>query len=567
MRVLLFTLASSLTIFLSCSGLDREKAKGIKNWIENQAASSGPKPAITKEGKYMSSVYFRYIEKIENGETFNTLDSQKGEKLKELKSLLGSSLVYGIEVVDISYDSLKRYYNKHFKDRRLTYTENGKLASDEGDSMPEKLKEFFDKHEADGNKLVDLSLSYLFDLSSFNEYQINNSENFKRIFKEVLESMVNTESGKKRLKSLLLLKLLTFIKDNKLEISSETIALNGKIVVLDGKAADIECCVTSNGLIYNIMEAIDLTSFALATNQRSPQKVRDQLEALRKEVKPFSESNYIRPEIVREICGPLACSLLHELTHIYDCALLGFLDIKTGKEEFDGAYLTNKQLTIRIIPLLANARLEKRVKTVISKDKELRKYLKNPYNKVNKIDELVNREFAREICSNDDPNDMLAIQGILPIHIKEDEFIAVTDYTNENSIRKELNQPLVYGHYRFRLDGSDEDTVNAYQPFELKITIDEGKEKTFEPYILENAINCALGELSINELINAERRSIQEKRAEIEVMNAKKIRKIEKEEKRRGHRDYQARGKQRYLERKNARQIKSNGNDVFTDIE
>jgi hypothetical protein len=419
-----------------------------------------------------------------------------------------------VAVINISYSKLKKYYDTVYKSKKFEQI-NFKFSSQQDLIVLREIKVFFDYNENDTSELLVLAKKHLFNtapkIALFFEVEKPNSPNFLTVFEEILKILISTQTGSKRIKGLLLEKLLSSIDNDTLNIgtfiSEATNVDENKIIVCGDNGIDVTDGVTGymcGVLQFNVeeLDAIDLSSFAIASSSTySPQDTRQELHSIKEIVKKKLNGEIIsKPDEQKLNRGYrlLACTIVHELSHAYAQAL-GIVNCPPSQ----GSYLKNKMLIEMYIPL-SNNTLKAKVEEISAKDATLQTYLKE-HNK--KQEDVINREFAREICANNPSDDMLTMMGSFPIQKEQGKFILFIDYQNENAIRHEFKEPYVIGHDRFKFCAK-ETSVEAQQvaetigklnhPYKVYIIKEDKKHKVFEPYILEEIINAAVLQLGKN---------------------------------------------------------------------
>jgi hypothetical protein len=509
-----------------CSGLSTEEGRKVLEFI-NSEGSVNEDVSITDDGKYRNRIFYNAIPnrkwgnlgQKEYGRTFLT-------KLTWLRDNLGCVVDGETTVIDISYSKLKEYYEKNKNSMNF-------VAPSDAAALNE-IKAYFDEG-CDRKKLYVLAGKYLFDLPDTKEVdeldestftvktvnKVTNDDSTKFVFDKVLEVILKTETGCRRIESLLLLRLLSFVESHPLEVNLE------KIVVL--KTNDVTSCANGTLAInFDDMDCIDLSTFAVSSDDSTtPKSTRAELESIKRTVKEFMKetnlsgsfvyladylSNPKNEKLLKRGFNLIACSIIHELSHAYDAYLLGVTSIPDVDLSSAGAYLENEKLSDIFIPLL-NTDLKNKIETCYNQTTgspnaiyiTLRNsnVMKQPYIAAN-FQRILDRELAREICSNDNPSDMLVISGAVPVYVAGTrEFILIVDYQNENAIRREFGEPYVIGHGRYKLFAGKKSDAQTqverlqpiYDPYPIGITSEEGKYKIFEPYVLEEVIGDAIKQL------------------------------------------------------------------------
>ncbi|MDR3185852.1 MAG: hypothetical protein LBU04_03450 [Christensenellaceae bacterium] len=343
-----------------------------------------------------------------------------------MKTNFGSTVENtNVEVIDISYSKLKEYYEKNKNSMSFVAPADAATALNE-------IKAYFDKG-CDRKKLHALAVEYLFDLPNTKEVdefdestlavktvnKVTNDDSTKLVFDKVLKVILETETGCRRIESLLLLRLLSFVESNPLEINLKKIVVlktNDVISYADGTLA----------INFDEMDCIDLSTFAVVSSNSNitPKATRAELESIKETVKKFmKETNFSggsvslvdylnNPEkgkLLKRGFELIACSIIHELSHAYDAYLLGVTSIPEGNLSSTGAYLDNEKLSDIFIPLL-NTELKDKIKTSYEQLAEspdnIYETLHNSYimkqSYINgDLQKILNRELAREICSYD----------------------------------------------------------------------------------------------------------------------------------------------------------------------
>jgi hypothetical protein len=505
-------------------GLDKETAEKVIKFVEGTGGvNNSDGISITKEGKYKNESVYKCLNICKsNDRTTATLTNLEdiSKRLKILAEKLGYSpdSTGNVMTIDISYSNIKDYYNK-LKKNTLDYTPCGK----EHEDTLKEIEQYFDG-ESDRKKLCALAKKHLFDIPE--RYQVdkivnedgapkteekekNVNDPFKQFFDRILTEMLKTDTGLKRIESLLLLKLLSFVKGNPLDIKfidGVNDASKAKIVVSKGNAT--QCAFGELYISVNYMDGIDLSSFAIADKDCAPvdRNTINEIRALMINVAKGAELDWSDKLIARGF-KILACSVVHELSHAYDFILVNCMLDLAGSST--GAYLSNKLLSARLVPLL-NANVREKVYACCQSGNaapKLARFINNDNRTWAKsFDDAVHREIAREICAHDDPNDMLVMYGVVPIHTPPGKITVLVDYQNENAIRREVGEPYVFGHGRYKFCAktnkaeaitTQNEVQKEYAPYKVDITVDDGKHKVFEPYVFEEIIGEAVRELKI----------------------------------------------------------------------
>lgn len=577
---------------ISCDALNQDTAKNI------QAHFSYPEATIDDDNKYRNNTFYSFCKKISEGTQFGDIDSKitkswaknLKQKLDLLAKKLGSSNEANIKKIDISYKKLKEFYDRYKKGyKTIKFISHD---STEHIKTLNEIKEYFD-NSGSGKALYNLAEKHLFDfpqtLEVFGATVTVNDHHSQGFFRKILKEIIKTTTGTKRIESLLLLKLLSFVEGNPLEITFKEDVKNSDKAKISfrKKASDYEItCYQSGELIVDIdsMDCIDLSVFSIDNGLNNPKATRTDIEKIKttmKKVVKGEELEETEEQLETRGYNMIACSIVHELNHAYDLILFG--DIKDDDGISTGAYLKNEKLCEYFIPLL-NSRLKDKILSIYRMSNKTQQNLKKLVDTWDwTINNLIDRELAREISTLDNPNDMLAMSGVVPIQTSQGKFTLVVDYQNENAIRHELEEPYVFGHYRYKFCAVEKESEakyikeqkeGKYDPYDISIIFEEGKYKVFEPYIFEEIINEAIinlggiynmrlfeyvispDEKRLGLEIERERQALIDAREERKKKSVRELRKIERKENRTGKKDYRAREKQRYLEKNVARKEK-----------
>ncbi|GHU14436.1 hypothetical protein FACS189449_11130 [Alphaproteobacteria bacterium] len=170
------------------------------------------------------------------------------------------------------------------------------------------------------------------------------------------------------------------------------------------------------------------------------------------------------------------------------------------------AFLEKPKLANKHI-LLSNPELREKAERIARSDRKISQYIKNQNRDwCTSIDDVVNREVAREFCAAGcDWDDMLVINGSLPFQTEPGKFIELVDSVSENSMRHDLGKSYRFGHNVYKFCSEPDDGGNIHNqrenaaakcaPYKIYITREgnvsggSGRNKIFEPYILEEVIN------------------------------------------------------------------------------
>ncbi|MDR2781333.1 MAG: hypothetical protein LBB21_02635 [Holosporaceae bacterium] len=536
----MFTKKASLkgmfcTIICVCSSFfamatdasDDIPAQSILNFISEYSPTD--KSSITDDGKYMCSDAYNFLKgNLCDSFKYNiTEDEDDTKRMNQLKKYFSVASEYGnnITVIDVSYNKLKKYYDDIKNDIAFKEPQSPQEAENYNSSIKE-LKQFFDGNDdKNPDRVWEMAKKYLFgtfqceiDFKGVDSSKQNNDERFKNDVDErfkkyifdVLETIVATNAGLKRINSFLLLQLLACIKSagnreimefRTLSASSNYAPYENKIHII-ARNTGYTSAVNSPDIVDFDIQTVAENRFCFGYSEESkPREGVDILKKVDDAILNMLQSGCSVDENLLKIAKNMhAFTIFHEIGHTYHMMLLPSRVFYTLGH--DGGLLKDTQLIKSISPI-ANKAIRDKVKLLCNGNDNIKTYLNNPSRTwCHTVEDLIARESARiasDIGGLSMGCESLVMNGINSLGRSAEHFLFI-DYHNENAIRYELKEPLVYGHYRFKY-GCDvnseggpvlEKAIKDNYPFPVHITTEGDINKVFEPNVLEQVLTQAI---------------------------------------------------------------------------
>lgn len=509
-------------VFLASNGLNPEDIKRTLYWVSDKAVDSEPS-SVTEDGKYKRKSFSpEAINALREG---NELPQAKGfslEQARRLQEKLSPNSFFNqdknVELVDISYESLKGYYDRTYRntERPVKFTA---CANSGDEEYLGKIQEFFNHHENDEKKLNEL-IEEFFCMEGDPEKA---PAYFKVIMDRVLNTIKNSETGRKRIRGLLLAALISHTDGDVLHLEPYRVKVN--IAYLKGQFG--------HGATYLIDPlAVPRRGFGVDTVGNRTYSNLEDFERSKRMVKLIESAGNGNKmtkgdnELFDTACNLITVAFLHEMSHHYQHQFrVGYM----SADQTFAPCLKNPTLANVLIPL-SDYNLRNRVKEIAKQDDDIKEFIKEnkeiiedhinaikSTGSIDEIDVLIDREIARELNSLDGAIETLAINGYVPAYLGNNKFILIRDEINENAMRSELKEPIRYGHFGYRLNDKMDDSkpiytynnevqVKAngdkvefcklnYKPFPINPQITNGYERMFEPIILQKIIGKAWREI------------------------------------------------------------------------
>ncbi len=493
---------------MNCIALQPEHAQKIQTFISNKG-SMNESVTITNDGKYKSKCAHSFLQKAIDQEKIlfikaPTKNLEKHGLTKFAKQINDSNFV-----IDISFENLLEIYTNYKKNNnseiKFIQLQDEKLNL-EHNKILEKIKNYFNDIDNNKNELSDLVFTCLFDFPEKAIYSSNaiNDNKHVEFFKKNIRYMAKTKIGANRLKSLLLVKLLSFIKDNPFKLRNnytrqmliDEAKPNGALQKIIVATLIEEAYITSDFLSFDYDKYIETTKCYIDNGEQNILDIMKKEQDIRNASQLEVEGDQNIDANLQEIYyNHISATLVHELGHIYVQQLLS-IDVSVN----DCNYLLNKNLSQFYFPLL-NEEIKASTFEELLKDENIKTLLNNQKFFCKTTYDLMDREMARAISANLIQEDLFTQFGIVGALISENEYIIIVDKNSENAFRDEMKLPYVFNHGRYKFCNEEdfkkannamESCNEIYKPFKMIFTKESGFYKVFEPYITAKSISIAL---------------------------------------------------------------------------